>query len=278
MAKYATFIADPELELLVLEAINAVGGELSTRGVSLDQIRDSERDPNITLISNRMINFANNLVVVDRSMSQPEIIDLLKPKNEEQNFYFDKRNSSLISFVGLNGGVGTTSLAINYAFEKSISNRVLLADLNMSNPDIAVALGLHRIENKPVKVTNHLSAIQGQPRSTTSELLIFDLGPDLTHPAINISDQVFLVARIGANTLSRLRKIDFLPSVIIFNFSEASKYQDKWRREISAEFPRLKWVEIPLDSRSFECAADSKSALMEVAGNSRARKSIATLG
>jgi hypothetical protein len=42
MAKFVTYIADPELESLVIKAIAAINGELAVRGVSLEQIRQSE--------------------------------------------------------------------------------------------------------------------------------------------------------------------------------------------------------------------------------------------
>ena len=47
--------------------------------------------------------------------------------------------------------------------------------------------------------------------------------------------------------------------------------------EITAQFPHLKYSQIPEDFKAFNCASENKSALYEVARNSLARKSIATL-
>ena len=47
--------------------------------------------------------------------------------------------------------------------------------------------------------------------------------------------------------------------------------------EIKKEFPRLKHCQVPIDFKAFEEASENRSALHEVARNSLARKSIATL-
>jgi Flp pilus assembly CpaE family ATPase len=75
-----------------------------------------------------------------------------------------------------------------------------------------------------------------------------------------------------------LQEIDLAPAALILNFAERTKAQSKWRRQIEEVFPRLTLINVPLDLKAFESAAESKSALQEVAGNSLARKSIATLG
>jgi Flp pilus assembly CpaE family ATPase len=54
--------------------------------------------------------------------------------------------------------------------------------------------------------------------------------------------------------------------------------QIKWLAQIDEVFPRLNYKKVPFDPKAFENAAESKSALMEVAANSLARKTIATLG
>jgi hypothetical protein len=102
------------------------------------------------------------------------------------------------------------------------------------------------------------------------------LGSDLSHPLLEIADEIFLVAKIGFNTLARLQELNLTPSALILNFSERSKIQQKWRAQISEHYPRLKVVNIPWDLKSFESAAESKSALIECSPNSLARKSIAT--
>ncbi|NDA83545.1 MAG: hypothetical protein EBY00_02240 [Actinobacteria bacterium] len=69
MAKFVTFIADPELESSVLKAIAAINGELVVRGVSLEQIREAEKSKNATLICTRQIDFVYPRIIVDKSMS-----------------------------------------------------------------------------------------------------------------------------------------------------------------------------------------------------------------
>ena len=141
MAKFVTYIADPDLESSVIKAIAAINGELAIRGVSLDQVRIAEQAKDITLVCTRQIDFAYNRVIVDKSMSIEEITALLQPEKSPISFEFNPGSAKVICFVGLSGGVGTTTLAINYAFESSLKSRVQLSDLDMKNPDVARALG-----------------------------------------------------------------------------------------------------------------------------------------
>jgi Flp pilus assembly CpaE family ATPase len=62
------------------------------------------------------------------------------------------------------------------------------------------------------------------------------------------------------------------------NFVDRTKAQIKWLSQIEEVFPRLNILRVPFDAKAFESAAESKSALIEIAANSLARKSIATLG
>ena len=278
MAKFVTFIADPELESSVIKAIAAINGELAIRGVSIEQVREAERAKDITLVCARQIDFAYSRVIVDKSMTLEEISALLEPKRREENFSFNPGAAKVVCFVGLSGGVGTTTMAINYAFEHAQSSQVVLADLDNRNPDIARALGLHRIEGRNEKITKNLYASQGVPTVIECEKFVFDLGCNLNHQLLSIADEIYVVTRAGFNTLARLQELDLKPTVAIFNFAERTKAQQRWRAQIEEIFPRMDCLNVPLDLKSFETAAESKSALMEVASNSLARKSIATLG
>lgn len=278
MDKFVTFIADPELESTVIKAIAAANGELAIRGVSMEHIREAEKLKDVTLICTRKIDFAFNRVIVDKSMSVEEISELLTPQLGKVPFSFNPEYGKIICFVGLSGGVGTTTMAINYAFEQSIHSKVLLSDLDCHNPDIARALGLHRIEGRNEKISKSLFASQGLPEPIQVDQYVFDLGFNLNHPILKQADGIFLVSRASFNTLARLQEIELAPTALILNFAERTKAQSKWRRQIEEVFPRLTLINVPLDLKAFENAAESKSALQEVAGNSLARKSIATLG
>jgi Flp pilus assembly CpaE family ATPase len=139
-------------------------------------------------------------------------------------------------------------------------------------------LGVHRIDGRIEKLTKNLSVVQGLIHESKFEEIVFDIGSNLFHPILELADEINLVARVGFNTLARLSELDLQPSTLILNFSERSKAQQKWVQQIADAFPRLKIIKVPLDSKNFESAAESRSALMEVASNSLARKSIATLG
>ena len=78
MAKFVTYIADPELESAVIKAIAAINGELAIRGVSIEQVREAERAKDITLVCARQIDFAYTRVIVNKSMSLEEISALLE--------------------------------------------------------------------------------------------------------------------------------------------------------------------------------------------------------
>ena len=179
MAKFVTFIADPELESSVIKAIAAINGELAIRGVSMEQVREAEAAKDITLVCTRQIDFAYKRVIVDKSMSTEDISELMQPSDIPQRFSFDPGLGKIICFVGLSGGVGTTTMAINYAFEKSQEEQVVLVDLAEINPDIARALGLHRIEGRNEKITKTLYASQGLPKQIQCDKYVFDLGARL---------------------------------------------------------------------------------------------------
>ena len=278
MAKFVTFIADPELESSVIKAIAAINGELAIRGVSIEQVREAEAAKDITLVCTRQIDFAYKRVIVDKSMSTEDISELLQPSDIPQRFSFDPGSSKVICFVGLSGGVGTTTMAINYAFEKSQEEQVVLVDLAEINPDIARALGLHRIEGRNEKITKTLYASQGLPKQIQCDKYVFDLGSDLRHPLLQNADEIYVVTRASFNTIARLEALELSPTVAIFNFAERTRAQQRWRSQVEELFPRLTCINVPLDLKSFESAAEDKSALIEVAANSLARKSIATLG
>jgi Flp pilus assembly CpaE family ATPase len=278
MAKFVTYIADPELESNVIKAIAAIKGELAVRGVSIDQVREAEKTPDMTLVCTRQIDFAFRKVIVDKSMTTTEISEILRPNNQQPQFTFSAEGAKVICFVGLSGGVGTTSLAINYAFEKSQISTVVLADLEGKNPDIARALGLHRIEGRNEKVSKSLFASQGIPAPMQCDQYVFDLGSNIHHPLLENADEIYLVSRIGFNTLARLQELDLAPTAIVMNFVDRTKAQIKWLSQIEEVFPRLNILRVPFDAKAFESAAESKSALIEIAANSLARKSIATLG
>jgi Flp pilus assembly CpaE family ATPase len=278
MAKFVTYIADPELESLVIKAISAINGELTVRGVSLDQVREAELTKEITLICTRQIDFAYSRVIVDKSMTLEEISSLLEPDSKVARVQFSPGDAKAICFVGLSGGVGTTSIAINYAFEQSDEFQIVLSDMDGKNPDIARLLGLHRIEGRNEKITKNLYVSQGLPVQVNCDKYVFDLGSNLNHPLLQLADEIYLVTRTGFNTLARLQELDFVPTTTILNFTDRTKAQNRWRAQIQETFPRMEFVNISFDLKAFESAAESRSALKEVAGNSLARKSIATLG
>ena len=282
MAKFITFIADSDLELNAIKAINSIGGELALRAVSIEQLRACDQEPELTLVTTCEVNFTFTRVNVNPGMSVEEIARALAPENRKFEFKFRKGRAKVISVVGLSGGVGTTSVAINYAFEKATDSQVLLVDLDDKNPDLALALGLHRIDKRPEKISNQLLVTQGIPHENESNLFggiyVFDLGNNLENPILDESDEILVVTRLTFNTLNRLNYLKFTPTYLIHNFFEKSSFQQQVRRLVEVQFPRMRCISIPNDLRSFEKASISRSALIEVAPNSLARKSIATLG
>ncbi len=281
MAKYLTFIADAELESKALKAISAINGELVGRGVSMQQVKAAEARGDVTLITSRNINFHGKTVLIDRTFSIEELAGMLAPEKIQPQFNFESAGARVSAFVGLSGGVGTTSLAINYAFEQAKSRQVDLIDLTPSQSDLATVFGLHRIEHRFENVTQNLRASQGLPRlenlNRRCEQFVFDLGTQLTHPLLTTADQVYLVARVSGNTLNRLKELTFTPVSVLLNFVTRSKIEQSWLQQIKAEYPRFEFKLIPLDWKSFEAASYAKSALLEIAANSPARKAIANL-
>lgn len=278
MAKYVTYIPDSDLEVRALEAISATGGSLLLRGMSLTQIDRALADPEAYLISSRDLGWGGRQFLVTSEMNLDQLGHAIRPEGGDELIDFNPGKSRVIAFVGLSGGVGTTSIALNYAFELSTNESVGLIDLNEERPDIALLLGLRHIEGRIEKLSENLSVTQSlQVISDVScKNYVFDLGTNISSPILAKSDDIYLVCRSSAMATFHLRRVE-LDGKILLNFSERSKIQQKWRGQLSKEFASRKFVNIPLDIKSFELALDSKSALSECAPTSIARKSIDSL-
>ena len=280
MAEFATFITDPDLETRVIRAIKQSGGVVAIRGVSNQQIAQIDPSLKLTLLCNRVVSYSGNRLFINRESTEAEIAKLIAQTSPEIKPRFRKNGGKVIAFVGLSGGVGTTSLALNFAFELSQKHKVALLDFDQVHPDIARLIGLHRIDERPEVLANNLTVMQGLNQKTElspSDNYVFDLGQDFGSQILEIADEIFVVARLALNTLERLKQINFMPTGLIFNFMQRSKFVNLLLDEITAQFPHLKYSQIPEDFKAFNCASENKSALYEVARNSLARKSIATL-
>ena len=280
MAEFATFITDPDLEIRVIRAIHQSGGVVAIRGVSAQQIAQIDPNLRLTLLCNKAIAYSGNRLLIKRESSDEEISELISSSAPNNKPQFRKNGGKVFAFVGLSGGVGTTSLALNFAFELSQQSAITLIDLDPVSPDIARLIGLHRIDERPEILTKNLTVMQGLDQQSSlrpSENYVFDLGHDHNSQILEIADEIFLVMRLATNTLDRLKQVPFNPTGLIVNFMQRSKYLAHLQDEIKKEFPRLKHCQVPIDFKAFEEASENRSALHEVARNSLARKSIATL-
>ena len=276
MAKFATYILDSDLESKVIRAISEVGGELILRAVSLEQL--NELDSEATLISNLKLQIRGEMQIVKHNMELLDLVQLLSDKHEKPKRILLKGARKVICFLGLSGGVGTTTIATNFAFELAEKQRVALLDLDERYPEIAKNLGLHRIEDRAERVGKNLQVIQGLPSDIECESFVIDLGSNLNEAILDQADLIYVVSRLNANTLSRLQSLPITSMALICNFYERSKAQINWLRQIQTEYPRMATVMIPYEPKSFEITSGRKSALLEEFPNSHARKAIATLG
>ena len=279
MAEFATFITDPDLEIKAIRAIHQSGGVVSVRGVSIQQIAQIDSKLKLTLLCNKAVPYSGKQLVINRESTESEIAKLIAQSSPEIKPIFRKNGGKIIAFVGLSGGVGTTSVALNFAFELSQKNSVSLIDLDPVNPDIARLIGLRRIDERSEILAKNLTVMQGftQQPDFKGDNYVFDLGQAHGSQILQIADEIFVVAKLAFNTLDRLKKISFTPTGLIFNFMQRGKFATSLLNEITSQFPQLKYSQIPADFKAFEFAAENKSALYEVARNSLARKSIATL-
>lgn len=281
MARYATFIADPDLEFLAIKAISAIQGELFRRSVTTEHLLDIPSD--VSIITNRStpVQINNSRILINQDIDLESLINLLKPKSETREVKFQKGNAKVLGFLGLTGGVGTTSIAINCAFELAKQSSTTLIDLNDQNPEIALNLNLRHIQGQCARVGGNLEICQGIPihdqGANQSEFVVLDFGTNHEHELLALVDSLFVVSRLSRNTSYRLARLTCTPNSLICNFSERSKYQDLWRKELEEKYPNIKTLMIPYDLKAFELAAEKRSALLEVAPNSLARKYIATL-
>ena len=275
MAKFATFITDSDLESQVIRAIHAIQGELLVRVVLEEQLSALSQD--VVLISNQKISLRNRKLQVNLEMSFEELTNLLLSEYPADQICFDKGSSKVIAFVGLSGGVGTTTIAINYAFEAAINEAITLVDLDENFPEIAQNLSLHRIEDRAEKIGQNLQVLQGLPKVSKNEIFVMDIGSNHSHQVLKIADLLCVVVRLNNNTITRLQKSGLNPDLLICNFFERTKAQKLWLEKLQKEYPRLSIRTVTFDSRAFQMAAERKCALQEVIPNSLARKHIATL-
>lgn len=172
MAKFATLIWDSDLESLVIKAIAQVNGELVFRAVAGEQLL--QIDPSIVLVANIKVSLKNPTLYVSSEMSFETIAAMLTNNIDAPKDLLIKGDRKVISFVGLAGGVGTTSIAINYAFELAQKAEVALLDLDSNHPEVARNLGLHRIDERTERIGRYLQIHQGLPQrsSVTSSFWI----------------------------------------------------------------------------------------------------------
>ena len=276
MAEFATFITDSDLESKVIRAVKQCGGTVKNRVVSNQQI--GLIDTNLILLCNKAVKYPGTKLMIERDLSESEISKKISQISPEIQPRFEKNGGKLIAFIGLSGGVGTTSIALNFAFELAQQKSVNLIDLDGQHPDIARMIGLHRIDQNATSLTKNLTVQQGLERSIEPrEYYVADLGCIYNKEVIEVADEVYVISKIAFNTLKRLQMIPFIPTGLVFNFYEKSKSSKRIEQEILGQFPRLKFSKIPIDTKAFTFALERKSALLEVASNSPARKSIATL-
>jgi Flp pilus assembly CpaE family ATPase len=275
MAKFATLIWDSDLESLAIKAIAQVNGELAFRAVASEQL--SQIDPSIILIANIQVSLRNPTIFVSSEMNFETIAQLLTNNIDAPKDLLIKGNRKVISFLGLTGGAGTTSIAINYAFELAEQTEVALLDLDTNHPEIARSLGLYRIDERTERVGRHLQIHQGLPAKLDCEIFVLDLGSNWNHSLLKQSDLIYIVSRLDLKTAERLKALSLDSFSLICNFFERGKAQTSALKEIENLNPRLEITKIPYDPKSFEIASERKSALLEVFPNSPARKALATL-
>ena len=276
MAEFATFITDSDLECKVIRAIQQSGGTLNSRVVSPLQI--GSLDPNLILLCNKAVKYSGSKLTIDRDLAEPEILNLISQVSPEIKPRFEKNGGKLIAFIGLSGGVGTSSIALNYAFELAQQNSVNLIDLDNQHQDIARMIGLHRIDQRPANLTKNLIVRQGLEEFVEpTDYYVIDLGSIENKQIIDVADKVYVIAKISFNTVERMKQLPFIASGLVLNFYERSRTTKRIEQEILSHFPRLKIAKIPNDPKSFLIALERKSALIEISSNSPARKSIATL-
>lgn len=275
MAKFATLIWDSDLESLVIKAIAQVDGELVFRAVAGEQL--SKLDPSIILIANIQISLRNPTLYVSSEMNFETIAQMLTNNIDTPRDLLIKGNRKVISFLGLVGGVGTTSIAINYAFELAKQSEVALLDLDTNHPEVARSLGLHRIDERTERIGRHLQIHQGIPSKVDCELFVLDLGSNWNHSLLLQSDSIYVVSRLDLNILERLKALPLDSFSLICNFFEKIKAQTNALKLVENLNPRLEIIKIPYEPKSFEIASERKSALIEIFPNSPARRALATL-
>lgn len=276
MAKFATLIWDSDLESLVIKAIAQVNGELVFRAVAGEQL--SQIDPSIVLIANIKVSLKNPTLYVSSEMSLETIAQMLTNNIDAPKDLLIKGDRKVISFVGLAGGVGTTSIAINYAFELAQKAEVALLDLDSNHPEVARNLGLHRIDERTERIGRYLQIHQGLPPKIECDLFVLDLGSNWNHSLLKQSDSIYVVSRLDLNIMERLRALTLDSFSLICNFFEKSKAQINLVKQIENLNPDMEITKVPFEPKSFESATERKSALLELFPNSPARKAIATLG
>ena len=295
--KIATAINDHELEARVVATALKNNWQLIKRAVDVNEIELI--DINYLFISgtNYSPNFNGQTIHLTGSENSEEISKLInKPINSPiKELNLMPGIGKNLALIGIAGGVGTTTLAINLAFELAERNfEIHLVDFIKEIPMVAPYLGLRDLMRSPNHLLKNLllSEVNYNDFENYKEFLqnqinrgvntIFDLGTSNKSPLPTTN---IYVARMDLSCYTRLNHLltkNEIPenSWLLINMRTESNFHKKLEKQFlklleSSPFKRVRTL--PDDSKALMLAQNSLTALIESAKGSSFRRSIREL-
>ena len=293
--KIATAISDQELEARVVATAYKNNWQLLKRAVEINEINLSEINFLFISSGTKPPNFSGETIFLNGDENYEEIAGMVnRPISTViQKFNLTPGIGKNFGIVGIGGGVGTTTLAINLSFELAERNlNIHLVDFDKSTPMIAPYLGLRDLMRSPNKLLSNLLLSQAnfndlhgyqeflQLQINNGFNLIFDLGQERSTllPFENI-----YVTRMDLSSYTRISRLLNQGEItdgswlVINQRSGSSKKLEEQFLALLEGSPFKRVRTLPNDLKTLDLAENSLSSLIECASGSAIRRAIKEL-
>lgn len=294
--RIATVIPDQDFEALVVATALSNNWQIIQRAFDFSDINLTEINFLVTTLIHEIPRFNGKTISLTGTESAEEITNLFTLPSELQttNTTLQPGTGKNFALSGLSGGVGTTTVALNLAFE--LADRKIdshLVDYS-SEPTIAPYLGLRELRRNPNQLHSHLMVSQANFSDIESYFTflqnqinhgvnsIFDFG---VNPKTFLNFKNIFIARLDlANNYKIMSLVNLgkIPdgSWLILNQRTNSNFNKKLEEQLMKNLENSPFRAVrtlPFDAKAVEAAQSSYGALIESAGASALRRAIKEL-
>ena len=308
-----TAIRNAKEESFVAATLNRIGWEICYRATSSEGLKvAAKKNPDALILADidfgaEQSHFPNRFVVLNPKieLTSEHIQDLLRRVDNSESPQLPSIplcTSSTTVIATLDSGVGGSTCAINFAYEKSRAGKeTLLLDLNQENPFMARYFDIQKINRKilPTEFGFALSEVSDPTYFSNVALLandfdevVIDLGKIplgdwiisgnrirelCTRWSMQSASSLYIVARGDLSSLTRLHELSIRlaqfsrlpqPRILLIPQSILTGRERRTLMERSKEFFGGEARILPIDVRAIERAASERAPLIQVAPKS----------